>query len=255
MMRKLGLLAWTFFWVNLVFGSLPDEWNRAEKAYAAGRFEEAATSFESLLAQGYRSAELFYNLGNCYARLERDGKAVLAYERALRLAPDDEAVAGNLEIVRNRLEDQIEGFSEYPLLRKLRNPQRIWPSGAWATMGAALLWAALALWLWARRAGEKSQAFRISLGAMAAAAVSLTAIGVYSYYREFDWREAIVQEREIALFIGPDAQSPEERKLHEGAKVFIAETMGAWYKVRLENGDEGWLKRGQVESVGIGSRE
>ncbi|MBK8879314.1 MAG: tetratricopeptide repeat protein [Haliscomenobacter sp.] len=254
-MRRIALFATAVFWINLAFAGLPDEWKKAEQAYAAGQVAEAAKAYERLLAQGYRSAELYYNLGNCYARLERDGRAVLAYERALRLSPGDEMVALNLEIVRNRLEDQIEGLAEYPLLQRIRNPQYLWPSGVWSSMGMALFWVALVLWLWSRRVGKQSQTVRLSLSVMTAAGVLLAATGVYSYFRERDWREAIVMERQIALHIAPDAQSPEARNVHEGAKVFITGTMDHWYKVRLENGDEGWLKRNQVESVGVGNRE
>lgn len=247
------------FCLTPAFAGLPDEWKQAEQAYAKGQVTEAAKAYERLLAQGYRSAELYYNLGNCYAQTKQDGKAVLAYERALRLAPGDEAAAGNLEIVRNRLEDQIEGFAEYPLLKKIRNPQHLWPSGVWASLGMSLFWVALVFWLWARRTARQTQpVIRFSLAGITAAGLFLAAIGGFSYLRERDWREAIVMERQIALHIAPDVQSPEARSLHEGAKVFIAETMDQWYKVRLENGDEGWLKRGQVELVGsreAGSRE
>lgn len=254
-MRKVALFAIGIFCINAAFAGLPNEWKKAEQAYAKGQVAEAAKAYENLLAQGYRSAELYYNLGNCYAQSKQDGKAVLAYERALRLAPGDEAAERNLEIVRNRLEDQIEGFAEYPLLKKIRNPQHLWPSGVWASMGMSLFWIALIFWLWARRTGRKTQIIRFSLAVITAAGVLLAAVGGYSYFRECDWREAIVKERQIALHIAPDAQSPEARSLHEGAKVVIAETMDTWYKVRLENGDEGWLKRDQVELVGLGSRK
>ena len=225
-MRNVALFAMAIFCLNTAFAELPDEWKQAEQAYAKGQVTEAAKAYERLLAQGYQSAELYYNLGNCYARAKQDGKAVLAYERALRLTPGDEAAAGNLEIVRNRLEDQIEGFAEYPLLKRIRNPQHLWPSGVWASLGMSLFWVALVFWLWARRTARQTQpAVRFALAGITAAGLFLAAVGGFRYLMERDWREAIVMERQIALHIAPEVRRPEPSILHECCNVLIAATI------------------------------
>src|SRR5271170_1776891 len=48
---------------------------------------------------GYSAAAL-YNLGNAYARAGKPGMAVLNYERASLLAPNDPDVEANLRLVR-----------------------------------------------------------------------------------------------------------------------------------------------------------
>src|ERR1700684_4568746 len=51
------------------------------------------------LRPGY-SADGFYNLANSYARGGKPGLAVLSYERAALLAPDDPDINANLAYVR-----------------------------------------------------------------------------------------------------------------------------------------------------------
>src|SRR4029077_14462070 len=56
--------------------------------------------FAAPFSDGYSAAGL-YNLGNSYARAGKPGMAVLNYERARLLAPDDADVEANLQFVRS----------------------------------------------------------------------------------------------------------------------------------------------------------
>ena len=62
----------------------------ANNYYAANEFDKAVKNYESIINQGYESAQLYFNLGNaCYKNGELT-KAILYYERAKLLAPNDE---------------------------------------------------------------------------------------------------------------------------------------------------------------------
>jgi len=77
-----------------------DIFDRANKAYSQGDFATAVNLYEQLTAEsGYRAGVLF-NLGNSYARSGQAGKAILNYERALRLSPADSDIKGNLQLIR-----------------------------------------------------------------------------------------------------------------------------------------------------------
>ncbi|GAB4319597.1 MAG: hypothetical protein Kow0059_13690 [Candidatus Sumerlaeia bacterium] len=71
----------------------------ANRHYAEGRYAEALSLYETLLARRWSGAALLYNAGNAAAQLGRKGLAVLYYERALRLSPRDEDAAFNLRFV------------------------------------------------------------------------------------------------------------------------------------------------------------
>lgn len=48
--------------------------------YAAGEYQKAISSYELAIASGYASAELYYNTGNAYYRLDELGMAMLYYK-------------------------------------------------------------------------------------------------------------------------------------------------------------------------------
>lgn len=73
---------------------------RGNALYADGRFADAAAVYEQVLADGYESGALYYNLGNAYFRAGDSGRAILNYERARRLVPRDPDVHANLGFAR-----------------------------------------------------------------------------------------------------------------------------------------------------------
>jgi len=75
--------------------------------YARNEFRQAATLYQAVIDSGYRSASLYYNLGNAHFKLNNLPRAILNYERAVRLAPRDEAIQFNLELSRSLIYDRI----------------------------------------------------------------------------------------------------------------------------------------------------
>jgi tetratricopeptide (TPR) repeat protein len=68
----------------------------------AGHYAEGAQMYEHLVAQGTRSAALFYNLGNAYFLQGDASRALGAYGQAAQLAPRDADVRHNLELARSQ---------------------------------------------------------------------------------------------------------------------------------------------------------
>ncbi|PYI91509.1 MAG: hypothetical protein DMF03_03375, partial [Verrucomicrobia bacterium] len=58
---------------------------KANSEYAAGNFKEAISDYNALVQSGEWSANLFYNLGNACYRIGDYGRAILNYERTLRI--------------------------------------------------------------------------------------------------------------------------------------------------------------------------
>ncbi|MFH0901807.1 MAG: tetratricopeptide repeat protein, partial [Pseudomonadota bacterium] len=72
----------------------------ANRDYSEGRFEEAIAKYETLANRGLRHENLYVNLGSAYFRAGNTGRAILNYERALRISPDDDDARYNLEVAR-----------------------------------------------------------------------------------------------------------------------------------------------------------
>src|SRR5690554_7793015 len=65
-------------------------------------------SWKDILQNDEVSAELYYNLGNAYYRLNQIGPSIYYYEKALQLAPNDADIKNNLAFAENARIDAIE---------------------------------------------------------------------------------------------------------------------------------------------------
>ena len=55
-----------------------DEWmNRGNDAFKSSNFPAAIEAYNAILESGFESADLYYNIGNAYYRMEEYGQAVL----------------------------------------------------------------------------------------------------------------------------------------------------------------------------------
>ena len=57
---------------------------------------------------------------------------------------------------------------------------------------------------------------------------------------------AIVTNKESKIYEEPSATSVSKFKLHEGTRVSVLETDTNWTNIKLENGNEGWIKTSDV---------
>jgi tetratricopeptide (TPR) repeat protein len=82
-------------------------WQKANNFYQQKQYDSAANVYESLALSKPANAELYYNLGNTYYRLNNIGRAVLNYERALQIDPSYKDAKENLILTQNRIPNRI----------------------------------------------------------------------------------------------------------------------------------------------------
>jgi tetratricopeptide (TPR) repeat protein len=223
----------------------------ANEIYRAGKFEEAARHYEAILDEGYRSEALHYNLGNAYYRSGRLGKAILHYERALILDPGDEDILHNLDVARRQLTDDLDPVSEF-FLRDWWHAMRMWlPSGAWSALAITLLWlglGGLTLWLIGKTRKQKKVGFIAGVSLLSICILPFMLASSRSAF-EADSMQAVILAKETTLHSAPDSVSQEILRIHEGLKVRLLDAIGDWKKVRLPNGEVGWLPDEAMEEI------
>ena len=79
---------------------------QAYSAYMNDDFAKAADLYLEAESQEGSSSDLYYNIGNCYYRQNKLGKAILYYERALRLDPSNKDARANLAFVNTKITDE-----------------------------------------------------------------------------------------------------------------------------------------------------
>ena len=76
-------------------------------SYENNDYEKAVSIYEELVNMDKTSPEVFYNLGSSYFKLKKIGKAILNYERALRLDPRDKDTQLNLKLAKAMAVDKV----------------------------------------------------------------------------------------------------------------------------------------------------
>ncbi|MBK7872798.1 MAG: tetratricopeptide repeat protein [Saprospiraceae bacterium] len=224
---------------------------RANKAYQAGDFAEALTQYEALVEEGYRSEALYYNLANSYYRTNKIGKAILFYERALMLDPNDSDIRHNLQVAQSHLQDEIEALPTFFLTKWINNLTLEFATNTWTILALISLWvgiAGLAVWILSKVRRTKKIGFTAGVILISLSFIAF-AIANYRSQLDQDSRRAVVMQPKVALHSAPDTQSTVVIEVHEGITVSLLDKIGEWYKVSLPNGEEGWLPQNSFERI------
>ncbi|MBQ5627734.1 MAG: tetratricopeptide repeat protein [Bacteroidaceae bacterium] len=223
-----------------------------DKAYAESKFEDAVEIYEAALAEQGPSAALYYNLGNAYYRTNNPGKAILNYERALKIDADDEDAKANLEFVQSKIVDKIPQ-DDVPFYRQWGNALfGLFSKDTWGVIGVvsfAVMLAMLFLYLF------KSNARRISMIVVVISLlfVILANVSAAALSGNGDeLPEGIILDEMVVVKSSPDSYGTELTKIHEGLKVVIIDdTLADWVKIEANNGNRvvGWVKAKSLEQI------
>ena len=131
-----------------------DIWPKANDAYSLGEWKRALELYESIENKGVVSERLYYNMGNTHYKMGDNARAILYYERALKLNPANKDAENNIKIAQIHTLDKIEVLPEFVLVTWVRNMRDSLSSNSWAVAGLVLLVAVLVLLLLYRFAGS-----------------------------------------------------------------------------------------------------
>ena len=256
-MRKcliIKILILFFFLLNTAKISAADAeqlFQNANQAYQAGNFPLAVEQYETILRGGKLfSKELYYNLGNGYYRLNQTGRSILNYERAARLAPTDADIQTNLAIVRGHVTDDIEAVSEVFFVKWYRLLRRAFTADTWAVFGLFFLWlggGGFAVWLLGKQRQWKKRGFAVGCVALPLSLLIFLMTNNAAKITEATF--GIVMLKETAFRNAPNENAAVTATLHEGIKVEIVDKIGGLTKVKLANGEEGWVATTDVEKI------
>ena len=107
----------------------------ADSAYINNDFTNAAELYESILKNKGESADIYYNLGNSYYKMNNIAKAVLNYERALLLNPGNNDIRFNLELARSKTVDKVIPSSKMFFVTWTQSLINTMSEKAWAHTG------------------------------------------------------------------------------------------------------------------------
>ncbi|OCW92686.1 hypothetical protein A9168_14675 [Macellibacteroides sp. HH-ZS] len=215
----------------------------AEVAFSKGQFDKAIELYDAILQTKGESAEIYYNLGNAYYRVDKIASAILNYERALLLDPGDSDIRFNLQMAKLKTVDKIEPVGELFLVRWFQSIQNMGSADSWAKLGIStflLFICSLFLYFFSRWIRLKKIAFYLSVVLLVM--VILANIFASNQQSKLNNRnDAIIFVPTVTIKSSPDSSGTDLFILHEGTKVSVKSKLGEWSEIELENGNVGWM--------------
>ena len=208
-------------------------------------FANAENALRSLAAAHGHAPELQVDWGNAALGAQDPGRAVLAYRRALKTAPDNERARANLAWLRDRL----PGWLPRPATAGALDSLLFWREAftAWQLHligGAAFAVGVLLLAPWRRR----PQGLRAL--ALPALIVWIVATGSALLARDGGDQAVVLLDSATLRSADSAGASPTfANPLPAGTEITVVESRDAWVRVALADGTRGWLAASAVEWV------
>ena len=221
---------------------------QAEIFYKNKNYKGAIESYEMIVKQGVTSYKLFYNLGNAYYKNNEIGKAIYNYELANKLKPNNDDIKTNLRIANQKTIDKIESKENFFLGAIKTGLVNYFTTTGWACLSIGSLTACLVLAFIFFVSGSitiKRLSFFTSVLCLIVFIGSMT-LGFSALRSKQQISFAIITTRETKIHEEPSTTSNSKFSLHDGTKVSVIETNDNWTNIKLENGNEGWVKTADI---------
>lgn len=239
---------------NFIFAqnNAKKQFDDANELYRKEKYTEAIQKYEAIVTKDkVESAELYFNLGNCYYKTGKIAPSIYNYEKALLLNPDEQAILTNLHFAQKTAIDDIKvvpevGFSNF--LYKLTAIFN-YNNWAWIAVGFSILFLLFFIgYYFSSRTITKRIFF---IGMFILIGLLIVSITFAFLQKRFDKtiQPAIVFEEVVNVKTEPRTSAENAFILHEGTKVYVKETLDNWKRIQLTDKTEGWIKKEAIKEL------
>ncbi len=246
-MKKLLIL----FLLTTQFFFAQEGFERGNDFYRKGKYEQAITEYESVLSGKQHSADLYFNLANCYYKLNKVAPAIYNYEKALVLNPDDAEITNNLKFAQKLQIDEIKVIPTVGFSKMVHDFASIfhYNTWAWISVGFSVLFLLFFIGYYFSQMTLTKRIFFFGMFVLVFLLL-LSVSAAISEKNDFESEKpAIVFAEMVLVKSEPQKASNTVFTLHEGTKVFVLEALENWKKIQLTDGTEGWIEKTAIKEV------
>jgi tetratricopeptide (TPR) repeat protein len=204
----------------------------ANRSATSKEWNKAITLYKKIAGSHGISAPLFFNLANCYAATGEVGRAVLNYERALRLAPGNSDIQENLAQIRKDAGLYRDATPLYERFSTLLGADQ------WLLL-AGTGFCILSLSLLGASCRVIPPALTRWIAAGSLLLILCTLLPALLQYSQ--WDEGIVIGNNATLLISPFDKADATGKIQAGRRVEIKKHHGNFVLIKDSTGKSGWL--------------
>lgn len=228
-----------------------ETYKKANDLYKSQNYSGSLALYDSLLKLGYRSFELEYNTGNAYYRTGQIAQAILHYERALLLRPNEPDAEHNLRMAYLSTVDKIDPS---PVLFY----QQWWRDFAYGgTIFGKSVWTLILLWgsamffaayLFLKNTKIRRWSFYLFGTTLVVGLMSWALVENHDNHMHEN-KGAIITTDATYVKGAPTEDGANLFMLHSGTKVTVVDGLESWKKIRLANGNEGWIISSDITEI------
>ncbi|PLX00497.1 MAG: hypothetical protein C0593_00765 [Marinilabiliales bacterium] len=253
-MKKINIIAVVILLLSLFSVNAQEPeilFQEGVNAYSEQNYPLAERKFDAVLNSGFVSGELYFNMGNTAYKQRDYARAILYYEKARLLLPADDDLEANLTLANSHTVDKIETLPKLFYEKWWDSLIISMSADQWAFLNLILLALALVLFIVYRFSTSvflKKAGFYSSLIALFFFLFTIF-ISAQSHKRITAHDHAIVFVPSVTAKSSPFSDSIDIFVIHEGLKVKIDNREGEWVRIRLANGNVGWVKSETLEII------
>lgn len=214
-------------------------------------FSAAINIYRDWVAMGFESKWIFYNLGLLHENVGDFGYAMYYLKKAKKVAPDDILINNRIVFLQEKIKDKFMiPIENNRFIDVFLKPWDYW---SLKEVGIFLI---ISFWIisFCFILFEKfplfgifkfyKPVFFIQVGLICF--LLIQGMRIINFNNK---REAIILGDIVEIHEGADKLSPKIQTVHAGLPVLFEDKIGNWIKVRLYNGQVGWLNKNQLSAI------
>ncbi|MBO5254970.1 MAG: hypothetical protein J6B07_04000 [Opitutales bacterium] len=203
-------------------------------SYKNGDYNSAKESYQNAINKGGASAQLFFNMANTCAKLNKKGQALLYYMKALVEEPRLREAEANLKLFAKDNSIQLPDKSSVDMyLLELSEFE-------WIIVCVVAFWFTISLFLIPRMYVKRTSVY-IFLGIIFAIVTATAVIGIVRCNNIANTAIALTDDVELRL--SPTPNAPVESVVQEGTFANILKNKGNYIYVQAPSGKRGWTNK------------
>ncbi len=239
------------FWLIGALGYSQDnlQFDQANSLYNNGKYDAAILAYENILENNLHSSALYYNMANCYYKLNKIAASIYYYEKALKLSPNDKDIQNNLGFAQQMTIDQFNAIPELGVSKFYKKLAQIFSVNGWAILCVFLMCVFVGFFIaYFLSYNTKTKRLFFVMGVLSILILIISFILLNKKIDLNSERFGIIYPQEINVKTEPNLRSETAFVLHEGTKVQIIESYkNNWLKIKLIDGNIGWVSNNALQ--------
>jgi len=233
--------------IGLGAQSFQDNFNKASQLYEDGNFKESLEIYLGI-EKYIKNWKLFYNIGNCYFKLNQNVEAKTYYLRSKKIKPFNSSINKNIEIVNRKFKDKIQKPKLDFFNKFLLRFESILSLNLISTILLILI-LTLNVFIFMLLIDGKNKVVVYFISFLLIFTILVSFYHIYRVSKHNFKESAVIIDNNVELRSGPGDNNTVLFRVNQGLEVKIIEKSKNWLQVSASSQIAGWMKEKELEKI------